>query len=179
MIDMEKLEKTGLDQGFSHVAHLDCSVLNPKEEVRDMCAANKCHAYGKYWTCPPGCGTLEECTARMKNFTEGIIVQTVGELEDELDGEGMMEASDQHREHFIALEKILRKEYPDMLAMGSGGCGKCETCTYPDAPCRFPKESFSSMEANGLVVSEVCQANDLPYYYGPCTIAYTSCFLLE
>jgi len=30
-----------------------------------------------------------------------------------------------------------------------------------------------------MLVSEVCQKNGLKYYYGPGTIAYTSCFLLE
>ncbi len=179
MIDIEKLEKMGREQGFSHVAYLDCTTLHPRPEVRDMCAANTCHAYGKYWSCPPGCGTLEECAQRLSGYAHGILVQTVGELEDELDGEAMMEAERLHREHFCTLEHLLRAEYPNMLALGSGGCGRCEACTYPDAPCRFPKEIFSSMEANGLVVSDVCQANHLSYYYGPCTIAYTSCFLLE
>ena len=30
-----------------------------------------------------------------------------------------------------------------------------------------------------MLVSQVCKDNDLPYYYGKCTIAYTACFLLE
>ncbi len=179
MPDMERLEKLGMDIGFTHVAELDCSTLVPHQEVRDMCRDNKCGVYGKYWSCPPGCGTLEECAARMKEYSIGLIVQTVGELEDELDGETMMETEKVHREHFVEMEKELRKEFPNMLPLGGGGCGKCKTCTYPDAPCRFPNEIFSSMEANGLMVNEVCKANSLDYYYGPCTIAYTCCYLLE
>ena len=37
----------------------------------------------------------------------------------------------------------------------------------------------SSMEAYGMVVMETCKANGMGYYYGPQSIAYTSCFLLE
>ena len=79
----------------------------------------------------------------------------------------------------MEFEKKLREIYPDMLAIGSGCCTKCKVCTYPDAPCRFPKQAFSSMEAYGMLVTQVCQANGLKYYYGDCTIAYTSCYLLE
>ncbi len=179
MADIEKLGKLAIKKGFTHAAALDADTLIPRQEVRDMCAEDKCRAYGKNWSCPPGCGTLEECAKRMKKYRTGILVQTVGELEDETDWEEMMELNRLHREHFLALEKELRKEYPDMLAMGSGGCDRCKSCTYPDAPCRFPKEIFSSMEANGLMVSEVCKANGMEYYYGPNTLAYTSCFLLE
>jgi predicted metal-binding protein len=106
-------------------------------------------------------------------------VQTVGILEDPLDGETMMETEAKHKETFYKLEKILRQQYPDMLAMGAGCCTKCKKCTCPDEPCRFPGQSFSSMEAYGMLVTQVCQANNLKYNYGPCTIAYTSCYLLE
>ena len=49
--------------------------------------------------------------------------------------------------------------------------------TDADALCRFPEKMVSSMESYGIVVAEVCKANDLPYYYGKNTIAYTSCVL--
>jgi predicted metal-binding protein len=135
--------------------------------------------YGKRWSCPPLCGSLEECRANVQRYSQGILVQTVGELEDELDGEAMMETEARHKEHFKNLEQLLRKQFPDMLAMGAGCCTKCSVCTCPDAPCRFPGEAFSSMEAYGMLVTQICQANGLAYHYGPCTIAYTSCYLLE
>ena len=77
-----------------------------------MCASNTCHMYGKNWHCPPGCGTLEECEARVRSYRQGILVQTVGELEDSMDGEGMMETEKAHKEHFFALEEKLRSQYP-------------------------------------------------------------------
>lgn len=178
MIDIDKLKRQGKAQGFTHVAFLDCGTLELREEVRQMCEANTCHMYGKCWSCPPGCGSLEQCREKIGRYHEGIIVQTVGELEDELDGEAMMETEQRHKETFYAFEKTLREQYPGMLAIGAGCCTKCKTCTYPDQPCRFPNEAFSSMEAYGMLVTQVCQANHLDYYYGSCTIAYTSCYLL-
>lgn len=178
-MDIRKLEQMGMEQGFSHVVLLDCDTIELKPEVRQMCASGSCHKYDKCWSCPPGCGSLEECETRVRQYKKGIIVQTVGELEDALDGEGMMETEARHKNYFSEFEKKLREIYPDMLAIGAGCCTKCKVCTYPDAPCRFPKQAFSSMEAYGMLVTQVCQANGLKYYYGDCTISYTSCYLLE
>ena len=102
-----------------------------------------------------------------------------GQLEDSMDGEGMMEAESLHKRHFSDMHELLRKEYPALLAIGAGTCKHCKQCSYPDEPCRFPDRMTSSMEAMGMLVLEVCKRNDLSYYYGPNTIAYTSCFLLK
>lgn len=96
-----------------------------------------------------------------------------------MDVETMMETEAEHKKHFFALEEQLRAKYPTMLPIGAGCCTRCKECTYPDNPCRFPDKTFASMEAYGMLVTQVCQDNNLTYYYGPCTITYTSCFLLE
>ena len=87
-MDIKKIEQMGMEQGFSHVVLLDCDTIELKPEVRQMCAADTCHKYDKCWSCPPGCGSLEECEAKVRQYKYGIIVQTVGELEDAFDGEG-------------------------------------------------------------------------------------------
>ena len=99
-MDIRKLEQMGMEQGFSHVVLLDCDTIELKPEVRQMCASGSCHKYDKCWSCPPGCGSLEECEARVRQYKNGIIVQTVGELEDSLDGEGMMETEARHKNYF-------------------------------------------------------------------------------
>jgi len=173
-LDMERIAK---EAGFTRAAPLDPGTLCPKQEVRDMCQANSCGQYSRRWSCQPGCGSLESCKKKISRFSRGILVQTVRTLEDELDGEGMMEAERLHKASFMKMNGILRREHPDILALGAGCCTLCETCTYPQAPCRFLDRQISSMEAFGLVVLEVCRANDLPYYYGKGTISYTGCFL--
>ena len=179
MLNYEQLEKQGLECGFSHVAPLDAGTIELKTEVRKMCEVNSCGVYGKNWCCPPGVGTLEECEARIRRYTRGILVQTVGQLEDAMDAETMMETQAEHQAHFEQMRSKLLQQYPQMLSLGAGTCTRCKECTYPDAPCRFEHNTFASMEAYGMLVTQVCQANNLPYYYGSCTIAYTGCFLLE
>ena len=179
MLDMTELERLAKEVGFTHIGYLKRSTIELMPEVRQMCSSNSCGAYRKKWCCPPACGTLEECGQRLQKYDHGILVQTMGVLEDSFDYETMMDTEAAHKEHFDALEEILRRQYPDMLAIGAGACTRCPVCTYPDSPCRFPERAFASMEAYGMLVTQVCKANDRTYYYGPNPIAYTSCYLLE
>ena len=143
-----------------------------------MCAADRCQCYGKNWTCPPACGTIEEATLRADPYRPGIIVQSVGQLEDDFDFESMEATAELHRQRFQKLVDGLKKEWPAMLPMGAGACTPCERCTYPDEPCRFPDEAIPSMEAYGLFVSQVCTASGMDYNHGKLTVTYTSCILL-
>ena len=165
--------------GFEHCGPLDPVTIELKEEVREMCASGKCAMYDKRWSCPPGCGTLEECRELLSGYTHGILVQSVGELEDSFDIEAMMETESTHKERFYAMRKALLDAGVEAMAAGAGCCTICKECTYPDAPCRFPEQKISSMEALGMLVVDVCKANGLGYNYGANTIAYTSCFLLK
>lgn len=173
----EELVKLALDYGFTASTVLDVSTLKALPEVRDMCAVNTCGVYGKKWSCPPGCGELSECEAKMKKYSKGIIVQTVGDIEDSMDWEGIMEFKEKHDATFLKFMDKFYELFPGGLPLGDGACTKCKECTYPDAPCRFPDTTTSSMEAFGLFVSDVCRKNDLPYNYGPGKMCYTGCFL--
>ena len=179
MMSFEELSRLADKIGFTTYAPLDAATIELKSEVRDMCGANACGQYGKNWSCPPGCGTLEECARSLEGFTGGILVQTVGDVEDAYDFEAMMEAEQVHKERFRDMYAVLREAGVPVLALGAGCCGRCKVCTYPDQPCRFPEEMTSSMEAYGMLVTQVCKDNGLAYYYGPDKIAYTSCFLLR
>lgn len=177
-MNYEQLAKIAEEAGFSAWSPLDLATIELKPEVRDMCAVNSCGQYGKRWSCPPGCGTLEECAHRLKGYTQGILVQTYGDVEDGFDFEAMMEIESDHRDHFQEMYKTLRETEENVLAIGAGCCTQCAKCTYPDAPCRFPEKMVSSMEAYGMLVLEICKANGLTYYYGADKMAYTSCFLI-
>ena len=177
-MDMQPFVEGALAAGFSHAAPLDCSTLTFMTEVRDMCRADKCRKFDRCWTCPPACGSVEECDARAAGFKHGVIVQSTATLDDPFDIEGMDALSKRHSDTFERYNDTLRKTYPNLLALGAGGCTRCETCTYPEAPCRHPNAALSSMEAYGLLVSDVCTKNNLPYYYGPGTMTYVGCYLL-
>ena len=175
----EELVQEALNTGFSQVGELNVSALVFMPEVRDMCSADRCHQYGKNWRCPPGCGSIEDAAERAAKYSYGIIVQTIGRMEDDFDYETIQATSEKHKTNFFALVEKLRARYDDVLPMGAGTCSICEVCTYPDAPCRYPDKSISSMEAYGLWVSKVCELSGVPYNNGKQTITFTSCYLLN
>ena len=175
----EQLSKIAEESGFTAWAPLDVATIELKPEVRDMCAVNTCGMYGKRWSCPPGCGELEELRKRLQEYSGGILIQSVGNLEDNFDAETMMETEANHKKGLLKLQKMLLEEQVDVLVLGAGCCTHCKECTYPHAPCRFPEKMMASMEAYGMVVADVCRANNVKYYYGPLTIAYTSCVLTK
>lgn len=165
--------------GFDHAGPLNVPAMEFNPAVRDMCAADRCNHYARCWSCPPGCGTLEEVSAKAAAYHRGILVQSTGVMEDDFDVETMFDTEELQKSRFRALVAKVRAVYPDCLPMASGACTICPQCTYPDAPCRFPQLSIPSMEAYGLVVSQVCENSGLAYYYGPKTITYTSCILID
>jgi predicted metal-binding protein len=164
------------EAGFDVAAPLDPQTLTAREDVREMCAVDKCGFYNKNWTCPPHCGTLEECQHKMRSYPNGVLLQTIGHRSKPIDSKAYRETQQRHMKNFNAFIEEIRKEYPDALCLGAGGCQICKECTFPE-PCRFPKKATSSMEGYGLFVTQVCKDAGLPYYYGPKTIMYIACVL--
>ena len=179
MLNYEELIAAGEKAGFTHVAPLDVSTIHLLDEVRDMCATNTCGAYGTKWSCPPGCGTLEALQEHAFAYPRGVLLQSTGTLEDDFDVDTMMETERIHKERFLRFVEWLRANVPRSMPMSAGACTICQTCTYPDAPCRFPDRAIPSMEACGLLVSDACTKAGLAYYYGPRTITYSSCALFD
>lgn len=173
---MENWEHIAKECGFDEVYPLDPSTLKVETWVRDTCAEDKCHAYGHNWTCPPACGTLEECAAKMEGYEHGLLLQTVGHMKGRIDTACYMETGARLMTALMEFSDRIKAEHPNALVLGAGACTICKECAYPE-PCRFPDKAISSMEANGLFVTRVCKDNDAKYYYGPGTIAYTGCVL--
>ena len=171
--------KLAKDAGFEDACELNTECLQVLPQVREMCAADRCSVYGTRWACPPGCGTPAQCRERIQRYASGILVQTVGTLTDEFDAEGIAAAHKRHDARFKLLVRQIRTMLPDCLPLSAGTCTRCEVCTYPHKPCRFPGKMLSSMEAYGLLVSDVCTGSGMPYYRGEKTITFTSCILLN
>lgn len=173
---MEQWIARAREIGFTEAAPMETAGLEARRDIREMCAENRCNAYNHNWTCPPACGTLEQCQAEMRRCTRGILLQTVGHMQKDIDSRCYRETERLHMEHFRVFCEEIRRQYPNALCLGAGGCRVCKKCAFPE-PCRFPEKAYSSMEGYGLFVTQVCRDNGLPYYHGPRTITYTACVL--
>lgn len=179
MSDKAEKVKAICEDAFDTAAVMDVDKLIFHDDVREMCKSGRCGSYGNNWGCPPGCGSVDECRERAAKYDKAIVVQTIGILEDSFDFEGMEKAALEHRVRMTKMRETLEAELSDVLSLGAGPCKVCSECACPDEPCRFPEKRFSSMEANGLMVSEVCADSGLKYINGENTVTYTGCFLIK
>jgi predicted metal-binding protein len=163
--------------GFSPIGHFDPAGLVARTEVREMCSADSCSAFGKSWLCPPACGSLESYQKLFGRYRAGYLFQTIIKMEDPFDYYAIERGTAEHKRRFNALAERVVDSERDILLLSAGTCTLCEACAYPDAPCRFPDKAFPSMEATGLLVSDVCKMSGIPYYHGTGTIAFCSCAL--
>lgn len=179
MISKAEKVKAMCEGDFDTAAVIDVNKLIFRDDVREMCKSGRCGSYGNNWGCPPGCGSVDECRERAGKYDKAIVVQTIGILEDSFDFEGMEKATSEHRARMTNIREKLQTELSDVLSLGAGPCKVCSECTCPHEPCRFPEKQFSSMEAQGLMVSEVCSDSGLKYINGENTVTYTGCFLIK
>ena len=122
------------EMGFDAAVPLDPRMLHAREDVRDMCTADKCGAYNKNWTCPPACGTVAECQEKMRSFENGILLQSIGRMRKSIDSRCYRETERRHMQNFHAFAAQLRQEYPGALCLGAGGCRICKQCLSPALP---------------------------------------------
>lgn len=148
---------------------------------RQSCAANACGMYGRCYMCPPDVGEINGLMEEVGEYDYALVYQTVSELEDSFDFEGMLEAK--NRTYPIA--QRLRQIFADMnisrtLHLGAGGCGVCETCAKTEnKPCRFPDRAMPSLEAYGVNVSELARSADMKYINGQNTVTYFGAVLFS
>ena len=177
--DMTEMIILAKEAGFKYAASIDMESLEFREDVRAMCRSDRCNSYGKSWSCPPATGSIERAKERISGYHRGIIVQTCGEISGSFDIDGTRQIMLRHKKTFDTFVRQVRTFYPDCLPMGAGACSRCRSCTYPDRPCRHPDRMYPSMEAYGLLVSDVAVRSGLGYNYGENTMSFTSCILID
>lgn len=149
------------------------------DEVRKACEANLCGKYATCWTCPPGVGDMRELEKKIKSYKTATVFTCKYDLEDSFDFETMREGG--RRTAAILREIIaeMRNDGIELMALGCEGCGLCEKCSYPDAPCRFPDKAVPSIEACGVSVVTLAKNIGINYHNGANTVTYFCAILTD
>ena len=163
---------------FAAAAAFSTDDIELHESVRAYCAEDLCDQYGKRWACPPYCGTLEECGARIRNYALGVVAVTEAAIAHPGDIDGMRAAEERHHARLFIWREAAAAAFPDFLMLGAGACKLCERCTCPDAPCRHPDRMLVSMEASGMIVRDLLVRCGLPYHTGGDRLTFAGCLLL-
>jgi predicted metal-binding protein len=149
---------------------------------RDMCKQNVCGRYGKNYMCPPHNGEIEKLKEDALSYDSTVLIQTIHNIEDSFDFEGMTEGGEIHDKNTAVIKKYLEEnlKYDKMLILGAGGCKLCEKCGVLDnSPCKFPDKAISSVEGYCMNVADMTNSHGLKYINGENTVSYVSVFLIK
>ena len=177
----DRMAGLALSLGAFRAAVIPVSAVETDASFRDLCAANVCGNYGRNWMCPPDAGDIHELIASLRTYTYVLVYQTVTELEDSYDFEGMMDAGAAHNRLMISLREKLNAEHlPRVLHLGAGGCRMCEVCTKRTGDlCRHPDLAVASLETYGINVSGLAPAAGMKYINGKDTVTYFGAALFD
>ena len=104
---------------------------------------------------------------KAKNYNKALVFQTVTQLKDSFDFNGMKEAAKKHSRIADMINKDIKRQYDDYLQLTAGECTVCEVCALADdESCRFPDEAISSLEAYCMNVSTLAELCQMKYING-------------
>jgi predicted metal-binding protein len=176
-----RLPALALSLGAFRAAVIPVADIETDASFRDLCAANVCGNYGRNWMCPPDAGDIHELMAALHAYSYALVYQTVSELEDSYDFEGMMDAGLRHNRLMVELRRgIDALNLPRTLHLGAGGCRMCEVCAKRTGePCRHPELAVASLETYGVNVSKLAPAAGMKYINGKDTVTYFGAVLFD
>lgn len=169
----QEMIEIALDAGALKATVIDTDSIVLSATFRDICTSNGCGMYGRCWMCPPDIGDIEPLMAKVHGYKHGLLYQTVADIEDSFDIEGMQDAGKRHVMVSQRLEAFLMLQLDKHLHLSCGGCRLCERCAKLDGlPCRDPERAMPSMEGYGIDVYNTCKPTELKYINGQNTVTY-------
>ena len=140
---------------------------------RDICRSNGCGMYGRCWMCPPDIGEIDALMARVREFDNALLYQTIHGIEDSFDIEGMTEAGARHAQVSQRLNDAVQPFPGERLHLSCGGCHLCPRCAKMDGePCRMPGKALPPMEGYGIDVYRTTRPTELKYINGQNTVTF-------
>jgi predicted metal-binding protein len=160
-----QIEEQLSDLPIVQYAWIDPQDIAFAEEARIICR-QECPRYGKSWSCPPGVGTVEKCRQECSTYEGVFVFTTVVEVQDIMNMEETLRTRMDHEAVTRAVQSVLRQYYEQTLPLSGESCELCDTCAYPDAPCRHPEHQISCVEGYGIVVPSVAEKAGLEFDNG-------------
>lgn len=176
-----KLQDLAIEKGANYTALIKINDIRFSTEFRDICETKTCGAYGTNWMCPPYIGDIQKLMLEAQSFEEGLVIQTITQLQDSFDIEGMLGAGKVINDLARELKNSdIAKNLGGVLVLGSGACGYCEKCSVlRNIACPFPEMAVSSIEAYGMDALSLAKAGNLNYINGQNTVTYYSLILFN
>jgi predicted metal-binding protein len=167
---------------WHEMTSFDPRILSFTQEIRSICESNGCGRYNKVWNCPPAVGSLKELEKSLRVYREAILFTELSWLESPFDWDAMVLGGKSFDKRLALANNHLKQAFDGtdtaFKLFGSGMCQSCDSCTYPDAPCRYPDLLFTPIEACGINVVELSQKVGIAYNNGENTVTWFGMILI-
>lgn len=143
-----------------------------KEEVRQICR-QECPMYGKSWSCPPAVGTVEECKARCFAYEGAFLFTTIAEVSDIANLKETLDTRFEHEKITRDLGELFKKNGADVMLLSSESCAICDSCAYcENSACRHPEYMIPCIESQGILVTELAEKYEIPFFDSLTTVQW-------
>ena len=109
-------------------------------------------------------GSVEECRARCLAFEDALLIATITEVNDIANMEETLATRAPHEEIAREVLELVRQQVKETLVLSTESCAICESCAWPDAPCRHPDRMFPCVESHGIVVTDLAEKTGVDFY---------------
>ena len=173
-MDREKLEQQLSELPLYAYFYVDPAGLEFSDRIRWICQ-NECPMYGKTWACPPGVGTVEQCTKKCLQYQNCLAVGTITELEDIGNMEAALRTRPEHEAITAQVQQMFREQGIEPYILSTEACSVCERCAILDGqPCRKPERMHPCVESHGINLIPTLEENGLPFQYGDNMVTWYS-----
>ena len=162
-MDRELLERQLAELPLYQYAFIRTEDLCFSERIRWICE-HECPMYNKTWACPPAVGSVEECKERCLAFDEALLIATITEVSDIANIDETLSTRGPHEEITREVLGLVRGQGAEAIALSTEACAVCESCAWPDAPCRHGDRMFPCVESHGIVVTDLAERTGIDFY---------------
>ncbi|MBR4058175.1 MAG: DUF2284 domain-containing protein [Oscillospiraceae bacterium] len=166
MTEME-LRSLAEEAGF-RAAVISAKDIPVDGNFRKFCEDNLCGKYNANYSCPPGCGTVEEVHGRLLAADKALVLQKVYDVGSYENKEAILRSQKNLNAAVLELAENLRRNGMDCFCLGYNGCPLCEPCKQKlGEPCPFPEKRISCISAYCIDVSKLADKCGLDFAWVP------------
>ena len=166
MTDMD-LIKLAEEAGF-RAAIIPAKDISVDGKFRKFCEDNLCGKYNANYSCPPGCGTVEEVHNRLFVADKALVLQTIHQIGSYENKEEILKSKKDLNAAVLHLTDQLRNGGITCFCLGYGGCPLCTPCKQVlGEPCAFPEKRISCMSAYCIDVGKLAERCGLEFAWSP------------
>lgn len=162
-MNREQLEAQLSELPLYQYAFVKTSELLFSDRIRWICE-HECPMYGKTWACPPAVGSVEECEARCRQFEDALLIATITEVSDIANIDETLATRAPHEEITREVLSLVKQQADQTMVLSTEACAICESCAWPDGPCRFKEKMFPCVESHGIIVTDLAEKAGIDFY---------------